>query len=52
MDKDKIGYKKLFDGLSLIIEAWKLLGLDRQAPEEFNELKAKRKQIGGANGWI
>ncbi len=35
-----------------MIEAWKMLGLDQRAPEEFAQLKAKLKQVGGSYGWI
>lgn len=51
MEQNKIANRKLFDGLSLIMEAWEMLGVDKRAPAEYNKMKQSKKQIGGQYGW-
>lgn len=43
--KQQLGYTKLKDGLKLTIEAWELLGLASQSPDEYNNLKENYKKL-------
>lgn len=51
MNKQNQASKKMFDGLGLLIEAWEMLGLDKQSPSEFQKMKESKKHIGGQYGW-
>ena len=51
MENNKIGAKLIYDGIELLLKGWKILGLDKQAPDEFKKLVNQRKTIGDQNGW-